>query len=89
MKTHATIIWLSKNKHWVVTQQDDGEGSVFENGEDDLEVGDKLFADWSADSGDEEIFSENLDQSFRGNIQGRFPSWRGALKSGKEWAGEV
>jgi hypothetical protein len=56
MKSWATIIWISKDRHWIVTRQDDGEGSVFENEENDLEISRRLLADWTAYGGDEEVF---------------------------------
>jgi hypothetical protein len=49
----GTIIWISKDTHWVVVQLENGEGSVFENEESDLEVGEKLLADWTAYGGSE------------------------------------
>ncbi|HEX6564302.1 MAG TPA: hypothetical protein VF020_08460 [Chthoniobacterales bacterium] len=89
MKSWATIIWISENTHWVVTRQDDGEGSVFENEETDLEINRRLLADWAAYGGDEEVFSEDLNRSFHVYIQGRFPSWQGALRLGRRWSGDL
>lgn len=89
MKSWATIVWISKNKHWVVTRQDNGEGSVFENEQNDLEIGGTLFGDWTAWGGEEEIISKTSNRSFRIYVQGLFPSWKGALKSGKEYAREA
>jgi hypothetical protein len=53
VKTWATIIWISKDTHWGVVQLDNGEEPVFENEENDLEVGEKLLADWTAYGGSE------------------------------------
>ena len=88
MKTWATVIWISRNRHWVATRQDDGEGSVFENDESDLVLEDKLLGDWTADGGDEVIFSKELQRSFHIYIQGRFFSWKGALESAKRSSGD-
>lgn len=88
MKSWATIIWISKNTHWVVVQLDNGEGSVFENAESDLEVGERLFADWTAYGGSEQVRRKGIGFPFDVYIQGRFPSLQGALSSAKKWAGE-
>ena len=88
MKSWATILWISKNTHWVVARQDDGEGSVFENEESELEIEDRLLANWSAYGGDEEVLSANQNRSFQVYIQGRFPFWGKALEAGKRWSGE-
>ena len=71
------MIWISIKTHWVVTRKDDGEGSVFDNEEIDLEINRKLLADWTAYGGDEEVFSEDLQRSFHVYTQGSFPSWQG------------
>jgi hypothetical protein len=89
MKNWATIIWISKNTHWVATRQDDGEGSVFENEESDLEINRRLLADWTAYGGDEEVFSEAQNRYFHVYIQGRFPSWQEALRVGRRWSGDL
>jgi hypothetical protein len=89
VKTWATIFWISKDTHWVVVQLDNDEKSVFENEESDVEVGEKLFADWTAYGGSEEVRSKSKSSVFDVRIQGRFFSWQGALKSGKEWAKEA
>jgi hypothetical protein len=89
MKSWATIIWISKDTHWVVTRQDDGEGSVFENEEAELEINGKLLADWAVYGGDEEVFAEDQQQSFDVYIQGRFPSWQEALRTGRKWSGDL
>ena len=89
MKSWATIIWISKDTHWIVTSQDDGEGSVFENEESDLEINHRLLADWTAYGGDEEVFSQDKNRSFHVYIQGRFPSWQEALRVGRKWSGDL
>ena len=89
MKSWATIIWISKDTHWIVTRQDDGEGSVFENEESDLEISRRLLADWTAYGGDEEVFSQDQNRSFHVYIQGRFPSWQEALRVGTKWSGDL
>jgi hypothetical protein len=83
------IIWISKNTHWVVTRQDDGEGSLFENEESDLEINRRLLADWTAYGGDEEVFSEDQHRYFHIYVQGRFPSWQEALRVGRRWSGDL
>ena len=89
MKSWATIIWISRNTLWVVTRQDDGEGSVFENEESDLEINRRLLANWTAYGGNEEVFPEDQDRSFHVYIQGRFPSWQEALRLGRKWSGDL
>ena len=54
-----------------------------------LALADKLLGDWTAWGGDEEIFSKELQKSFHVYIQGRFPSWKGALKSAKICSGDI
>ena len=88
MKSWATIIWISKNTHWVVVQLDDGEGSVFHNEESDLEVGEQLFADWTEYGGSEQVRRKSTSRPFSVYIEGRFFSWKGALKAGMNWANE-
>jgi hypothetical protein len=89
VKGWATVIWISKNTHWVVVQLDNGEGPIFENEESDLEVGEQLLADWTADGGSEQVRRKGTNYPFDVYIQGRFPSLQGALNSAKKWAGEA
>jgi hypothetical protein len=68
---------------------DDDEGSVFKNEESDLEVGERLFADWTAYGGSEQVRRKSTSHPFDVYIEGRFFSWQGALKAGKKQAKEV
>lgn len=67
---------------------DDGEGSVFQNDESDLEVGEQLFADWTAYGGSEEVRSKSKSRPFNVYVQNRFFSWKAAVESGKKNARE-
>jgi len=89
MKSWATIIWVSKNRQWVVTRQPDGEGSVFENEGSDFEVNSRLLADWTVHGGNEDVFSEEQSRPFRIYIQGRFSYWQEALRIGRRWSGDL
>jgi hypothetical protein len=88
-KGWATIVWISKNTHWVVVQLDNDEGSVFRNEESDLEGGEQLFADWTAYGGSEQVRCKSTSHPFDVYIEGRFFSLQGALEAGKKWANEV
>lgn len=88
VKSWATVVWISKNTHLVVVQMDNGEGSVFENEESDLEVGEQLLADWSAYGGSESVQRKGSSFPFDVYIQGRFFSLQGALDTAKKCAGE-
>src|ERR1700747_364959 len=88
VKSWATIVWMSKNAHWVVVELDGGAGSVFENEESELEVGEQLFADWTVYGGWEQGYHKSASFPFDAHIPSGCPSLQVVVTAAKKWAGE-